>query len=334
MATEPVQSIYSLAKRTGVSASTVSRVLNQREGISIETRSKVLAAAKAAGFRPRMTARQPTVAVVIDRNQFVTFGGYVSSMVSHLVQVLSRHEVAVELVTERNFARLHDRLVDGVLAMAWDDSTIEELRRLPNIPVVALNRMDMKDFSSVATDHRRQAEMAVEYLHGRGHRRLAMLCEERNNWGSNQRVEGFTAALNKAGLPVDDRCVAYTDHQPMYGVLRRLVNDFCPTAIFVAGEDMGLEASYILSGMLGLSIPQDISLLGMESAKVSQFLTPPMTTLSQPLDDLAVRAMELLMRQVGKGRTQSERVMLECTLIERESVAAPPAVDSKAQQTQ
>src|SRR5262249_50543191 len=160
----------------------------QRDGIASSTRTRVLEAAKQAGFRPRMTARQPTVAVVIDRNQFVTFGGFVSSLISHLVQVLSQREVAVELVTERNFARLHDRLIDGVLAMAWDDSTVEELRQLPNIPVVALNRMDVKDFSSVATDHRRQAEMAVEYLHGRGHTRIAMLCEERNNWGFNQRA--------------------------------------------------------------------------------------------------------------------------------------------------
>jgi DNA-binding LacI/PurR family transcriptional regulator len=135
-------------------------------------------------------------------------------------------------------------------------------------------------------------------------------------------VEGFTAALKAAGLPVDDRCIAFTDHQPMYGVLRRLVNDFNPTAIFVAGEDMGLEASYILRDVLGLKIPQDVSLLGMESAKVSQFLAPPMTTLCQPLEELARRSMDLLLHRIGARLGKPEQIILDSTLIERESVAA------------
>ncbi len=324
MKKESLQSIYELAEQVGVSASTVSRVLNGREGIGDATRKRVLSAARAAGFRPRMTARQLTVAVVIDRNRYTTFGGFISTLLSHVVQVLSHQDVAVELVTEHNFESLRDTLVDGVLAMAWDDVTIEELRTIADAPVVTINRMDTSDFSAVATDHRRQGEMAVEYLYGRGHRRIAMIGEERDNWGSQQRTEGFLAALRKHDLEPAKDSIVFTDHQPMYGVLRRLMSGWRPTAIFVAGEDMGLEASYILRDVLGMKVPDEISLMGMESARVSQFLAPPMTTLCQPLDELAQRSLEVLLRQMGKDRPQPERVLLDSTIIERESVATLP----------
>ena len=324
MKPKALQSIYELADQLGVSTTTVSRVLNGRPGIGDATRQRVLSVARRAGFRPRMTARQVTVAVVIDRHQFASFGGFVSSLLSHLVQMLARQNVAVELVTQHNLDRLHERLIDGVLAMAWDDSTIEAMRKLPEIPVVTLNRMDVEDFSAVATDHRAQAEIAAQYLCSRGHRRIAMVSEERNNWGSRQRVEGFNAALKKAGLEVDERAIVFTDHQPMYGVLQRLMTGWKPTAVFVAAEDLDLEASYILRDVLGLKIPHDVSVIGMESANVSQFLAPPMTTLCQPLEELAAKAMEVLLDQMAKGSCVPQRLMLDNTLIERESVATLP----------
>jgi DNA-binding LacI/PurR family transcriptional regulator len=325
------QSIYDLAAQTGVSASTVSRVLNGRQGIGEATRRKVLASARAQGFRPRMVARRVTVAVVVDRYQFASLGGFVSTLLSHLVEMLSKRQIAVELFTQHNLDRLQEGLVDGVLAMAWDSSTIEAIRRLPKIPVVTLNRMDIQDFSAVATDHRLQAEAAVDYLYSRGHRRIAMLGEERNNWGAEQRMEGFTTAMKAKGLAVDERSIVFTDHQPIYGVVGRLMAGLKPTGIFVAVEDLALEASYILRDVLELKVPQDVSLLGMESSKVSEFVAPPMTTLRQPLDELAERSVECLLSLIeSKEAVAPQRIMLESKLIERESVATIPVPTSKA----
>jgi LacI family transcriptional regulator len=320
------QSIYALAEELGVSTSTVSRVLNRREGIGDETRKRVLASAKAHGFRPQSAARQLTVAVVVDRLRYANSGGFVSSLLSCLVESLSKRDVAVELVTQHNLERLDTRLIDGVLALAWDDSTVELLRGLTKTPVVAINRMDVPEFSSVVTDHRRHGEMAVDCLAGRGHRRIAMVCEEPNNWGTQERIEGFTARLAAHGLSPDECPIAFTDHQPMYGLLRRLTTATDLTALFVANEDLGLEASYILPHVLGIRVPQDLSLLGMESARVSQFLSPPMTTLAQPLDELAEKALELLLERVGNKADQTPaQVVLETRLVERESVATLPA---------
>lgn len=317
---KPVHSIYDLADQMGVSASTVSRVLNGRHGIGEATRKRVLMAARTAGFRPRMTARNLTIALVIDRSQFASSGGFISTLVNDLVKAISRRDVAVELVTERSFGRIRGRLVDGIVAMAWDDSTLDELRALPDIPVVLINRMDDPTLSAVASNHLLQGEMAAEYFHKHGHRRVAMICEERNNWGSRQRSEGFLASIRKHGMEQSDETIQFTDHQPMYGVLQRLVTGLRPTAIFVAGEDMGLEASYITRQVLGLKIPEDISFMGMEAAKVSQFLFPPMTTLCQPVEQLAEKAMDLLLQQMESQNRTPTHLRLENAMIERESV--------------
>ncbi|HEV7298554.1 MAG TPA: LacI family DNA-binding transcriptional regulator [Tepidisphaeraceae bacterium] len=324
MAERPRKSIYDLADTLGVSASTVSRVLNQRSGIGEATRKRVLASAKRAGFRPRMTARQLTVAVVIDRHRFTTFGGFVPNLLSCLVETISKHEVAVELLTEHNLERLDRRLIDGVVAMAWDDATIDLLKKLNDVPVVTLNRVDVPEFSAVASDHRQHGEMAVDYLAGRGHTKIAMICEERDNWGTRQRLEGFMSRLQALGLPVDEDSVSYTDHQPMYGLLRRLTTIARPTALFVANESLGLEAMYILQQVLQVRVPQDISLLGMDSAQVSQFLAPPLTAIAQPMAEVADRALSVLLSQMGQ-KQKPEHVILENRLIERESVVSLPA---------
>jgi LacI family transcriptional regulator len=320
MAQKPMQSIYELADTLGVSTSTISRVLNRRGGIGEATRKRVLASARAAGFRPRMTARQLTIAVVIDRHRFTTYGGFVPNLLSCVVESLSKHDVAVELITEHSLDRLNKRLLDGVLAMAWDDATIETLRKLKDVSVVTLNRMDVPEFSAVASDHKRHGEMAVEYLAGRGHKRIAMICEERNNWGTEQRIAGFTGAMQARDLPLDEFSINFTDHQAMYGLLHRLTSTGKPTAIFVASENLGLESAYILQHVLKVRVPQDISLLGLESSQVSQFISPPMTTICQPLTELAEKSLEVVLEQLADGG-EPRQVVLENRLMERESVA-------------
>ncbi len=328
MSTKPKQSIYDLATDLGVSPSTVSRVLNHRGRIAPATRRKVLASARAAGFRPRMTARQTTLALVMDRQHYANSTvGFIPLVLSSLVGVLSGKEVAVALFTEQNLNRLHDCHVDGVLALAWDDQTIGILRGLKDVPIVTLNRMDVPEFSAVATDHHADGEMAVDYLHGKGHRRMAMLCEERENWGSRQRVGGFLERSKALGLNVDEQLVAYTDHQPIYGQLRRLMG-MGPTGLFIANESLGIEALYILRDVLNLRVPADVSVIGMESSRVSQFISPPLTTIQQPLDELTSASVDLLLGQINEGSSQPARVVLKNRLIERESVATLPVTDA------
>lgn len=312
-------SIYDLARRTGVSTSTVSRVLNQRGRISLQTRQKVLSAAREAGFKPRMSARQTAVAVVLDRMQYTTYGGFVSSLLTHLVDEFSRHDVAVEVYTEHNVARLGSRFIDGVVAMSWDDTTIHHLRTLRDVPVVIINRMDLDGVSVAATDHHQGGHLVGSFLRARGHRRIAFLAEE-CDWGASQRLKGLRESLASHGIELAEDLIAFTEHQPVYGALRRVLTHR-PTALFLAGEDIALEGSHILTEVLRVNVPGDVSVVGIENQKVSQFTRPPLTAMRQPLDQLAREALRLVMEGIERGSAEPRQALLRNELIERESVA-------------
>ena len=318
MSNDQLISLLDVAKHTGVSASTVSRVMNQTGRISEGTRRRVLSAARAAGFRPRMGARQTTVAVVIDRLRFATYGGFCATMLTHLINELSRHEVAVEVYSENNVDHLGTRFVDGVLALSWDDSTLRHLRSLSKVPVVLVNRMDVDDISGVATDHFQGGNLVAEYLIERGHHQIGFISEELD-WGNTQRLMGIRKALEARGVTHDPNLVALTEHQPLYGSLRRIMESR-PTAIFLSGEDLAIEAVYVLTEVLNVRIPQDVSVIGLENENVSKFVRPPLTSLHQPLPQLASRALDLLLEMIETGSSEVQRVMLDNEIIGRNSV--------------
>ncbi|MEM6331886.1 MAG: LacI family DNA-binding transcriptional regulator [Planctomycetota bacterium] len=320
------RSITDLANQTGVSTGTVSRVLNQRGRVSPETRQRVLRAARDANFRPRMTARRTHVAVISDRARYAVPGGYVANLMSHMADELADGEYAIELYTEGNVTRLNDRFIDGILTMAWDDSTIRALRRVKNVPVVMISRQDLPEFSVVGTDHAEGGRMVADHLLDRGHRRIAVLSEDMT-FGLKQRVQGFRDAFERRGLAFDESLVGLTRHQPVYSAVGRLLQ-LNPSALFIGSEDLSLEVTHVLTRVFGRKIGQDLSVIGMETPSVSQFLDPPLSTLAQPLDKIAYRAVRLLIEQMQAPAFEPAKVILPNELIARESVvdiASSPA---------
>lgn len=323
MAPSKTTSIYDLAEQTGLSASTISRVLNQRGRISRETRLRVLAAARNAGFRPRASVRQDTVAVVLDRMRYASYGGFQASMLTSLITSVAHYDLAVEVYTEDNVDRLGTRFIDGVLALTWSPSTIEKLRELINVPVVVINRLDLEDFSTAATDHFQGGQLVAEHLVSHGHQRIAFLGEERD-WGASQRIEGIRQTLKKHRIDPTMLAIGFTEHQPVYAAMRRLLASGV-TAIFLAGEDLTIEAMHILSSMFKLNVPGDLSVIGLENAKVSEYTDPPMTCLAQPMEELADAALEVITEHIQNHDHAPRQRILENRLIQRASVGPASA---------
>ena len=243
----------------------------------------------------------------------------------------------MEMYTENSVNHLADTFVDGILAMSWDPATVAKLRQFKQTPIVVMNGMDLPEFSSVSTDHYQSAVMATEYLIQKGHERIAFLTGGKDG-GALERTRGYTETLQKHGLAVEDSLIGYAANQPLYATLNALMASR-PTGLFVAGEDLVLEASYILTNILKLNIPRDVSVVGLENPSVSQFLSPPQTTVCQPPARLAARAMELLTQQMAHGFARPEHVVLgETTIIERESVVkrarCPLSIPEKRNQKQ
>ena len=312
-----VKSIYDLAEQTGLATSTISRVLNQRGRISESTRQRVLAAARQAGFRPKMSARQTVVAIVLDRLRYAAYGGFANSMLANLVDQLAERNVAVEIYTERNVPQLGSRFIDGVVAMSWEDSTIEQLSGLADVPVVLINRLDQPHFAAVASDHYQCGQLVASHLLKQGHREIVCLAEELD-WGASQRIKGMRDTLEAVGAELPEHAVAFTSHHPCEAALRRLL-ETKPTALFLAGEDLALEGVYTVTRQMQIRVPQDLAIIGLESPSVCNFTAPPLTTVVQPLAEIARRALDLVLADIAANRRGTQQVLLDNTLVHRES---------------
>jgi LacI family transcriptional regulator len=317
-ANKKLSSIYDLAKQTGLSTSTISRVLNQRGRISEKTRLQVLAAARAAGFKPRAAVRRRTVALVVDRMRYAIYGGFVPITLSQLICEMARYDITAEIYTEDNVDQLGTRFVDGVIALTWDQQTLEKLQSLESVPVVLVNRQGVDAFSSVATDHALGGHLAGEHFIQNGHMKIALIAEE-DDWGFEQRVAGLRAAMSEAGISAENLFVGVTDHQPLHQTLTDLLAKK-PTALVIAGEDITIQAMHELTSLMHISIPDDLSVIGMEVSCVSEYIDPPLTTLAQPLDQLASEVLALLHESINSNDTVPRQVMIGTTLIPRISI--------------
>ncbi len=316
-----LSSIYDLAKQTGLSTSTISRVLNQRGRISEKTRLQVLAAARAAGFKPRAAVRRSTVALVVDRMRYAIYGGFVPIALSQLICEMAHYDITAEIYTEDNVDQLGTRFVDGVIALTWDQQTLEKLQSLESVPVVLVNRQGVDAFSSVATDHALGGRLAGEHFIENGHKKIAFIAEE-DDWGFEQRVAGLRAAMSDANIPHENLLIGVTNHQPLHQTLTELL-DNQPTALVIGGEDLTIQAMHELTTLMHIKIPGELSVIGMEVSCVSEFVNPPLTTLAQPLDQLASEVLALLHESINSNDTAPRQVMIGTTLIQRKSVAQP-----------
>ncbi len=252
--------------------------------------------------------------------RYATYGGFVTSMLAHLICELARYEISAEVYTEDNVNQLGTRFIDGVIALTWEPSTVAKLQALENVPIVVINRLGLEGASTVITDHFQGGKLVGAYFIRHGHQKIAFLGEERD-WGSKQRVEGLRAAMEEHGIDPANLQTGFTEHQPVYGALRRLVSQ-APTALFLGGEDLTIEAIYVLASILNVKAPKDISIIGLENDRVSQFVQPPLSSLAQPLDALAAETLKLLTQLVDGNETKPLHVVVQNKLIERESVAA------------
>lgn len=308
--------LTSIAKRAKVSAGTVSRVFNNSPLVNRETKDKVLEIARRMGVRPRVGVRQKNLALITEPPRRTVLGGYVSSLTQHVCFAASQLDASVSMITEDRLDALKSVWFDGVIAVAWFPETVRLLQELESVPVVWLNRADLADrFSVVMTDHFESGRQAADYALSRGHRSLAVFYSQ-NDPAHLLRVEGMRAALAERGEDPASLLALEDIYKPQMGIKRLLEakSDF----VWVPSEDMHpLEVMWMLQEVAGREIPREISVLGMENQGVSQYLRPALTTFSQPLADMAAKAVEIALSSSSERRLE----LFPFKLIERQSVA-------------
>jgi LacI family transcriptional regulator len=337
--------INDIARKTGISVSTVSRVLNKKTAnyrISKETEKLILKTAKELNYRPNQLARglrlkkTHTIGLVAPDISNPFFAYVIKSIqtVAHKMGyslVVCDTDENLELEIE-HINLLRDKGVDGLIVMPVGQKYqhLENLQK-EGIPLVLLDRcFDELNSHSVVVDNNKGAYEAVELLILNGHSRIAIIQGLPNTYTSNGRLRGYEDALTKYGIPIDEKLIVGNDFRRENGYIETkllLKIEAPPTAIFATSDLITLG---VLQAILeeGLSIPEDISLVTFDDIDFAPFLICPLTAVTQPKEIMGEIAVKLLVQEIkSKGKLEPNRIVLQPKLTVRNSVS--PVVGPK-----
>lgn len=318
-----------VARLSGVSKMTVSRVLNGHPRVSPRTRTRVLAAMAELDYRPNTAAR----ALVTGRSRILGIVSFNTALYGPASTLAGLEEAAreagyfVSIATlragtpwtpEAVAKHLRAQSVDGIIINAPHDWTVKALRHLPAaVPVVAIDAQP-GSVPSVAVDQRAGAVKATEHLLSLGHETVWHVAGPAD-WASAQaREQGWRDALRRAGRAVPEVVRGDWSARSGYSCGRELAAHAGPTAIFAANDQMALGVLRALQEA-GLGVPGRVSLVGFDDAPEAGYFWPPLTTVRQDFETLGRRSIELLVEQIKGTPRAARRVTVEPTLVTRAS---------------
>lgn len=338
-ASHPTQTatLAEIARQAGVSAPTVSKVLNGRADVAPATRTRVEELLREYGYRRRRAeaTRSPLVDLVFHELESawameVIRGVENVARQEGLSVVLS--ESAGRLTPGRTWAdQVAARRPHGVvLVLSGLDESQRALLHSRSIPFVVMDPAGDPgdDVPSIGATNWQGGLAATRHLIELGHRRIGAISGPSRMMCSRARVDGYRAALETAGLPVAPDLIKAGDfhHETGYRLgLELLRRPDRPTAVF-AGNDLQALGLYEAARELGLRVPEDLSVVGFDDLPVARWVGPPLTTVRQPLMEMAEAAARLVLdlgRQDG-GPSAATRVELATSLVVRSSTGAPP----------
>ncbi|MBN1285530.1 MAG: LacI family DNA-binding transcriptional regulator [Anaerolineae bacterium] len=328
--------IKDVAKRAGVSLSTVSRVLNGHPYVADELRSRVLDAIEALNYRPNRVAqrlraaRSHLVGVIFSdvKNPFYTL------VLSGIEHILSEQGLSVLISNsntnqdrEDNFTALMlaEEVAGLIVAPVQEDSPVLAEVVQNGLPVAVIDRrMCGLSVDTVLADNQSGACMAIRHLIQLGHRRIAILNGPQRLTSGRERYAGFLQAMGEAGLDIDPGLVWYGDYQMEsgYTLTRELLRlPQPPTALFVANNLMTIGVLNAIHEA-GCNIPEDLAVIGFDDVPWAVSLNPPLTTVAQPSFEIGVRAARLLLDRIAAPDRPACTTVLQTRLMVRASCGA------------
>jgi LacI family transcriptional regulator len=327
-----------IAAEAGVSQATVSKVLNGRTDVAPATRERVAGLLRTHNYLApggRRARRSGLVDLVI--------GGLDSPWAVEILRGVEAEcaergaGTVVSLVRDddarppswTSLTTMHDS--DGVILVTsrMTPQQRDQLERA-GVALVVIDPVDLpdSDVASVGATNWAGGLAATEHLLSLGHRRIATIGGPRAMLCTQARIDGYRAALERAGIEFDRRLVRYGDFRHEGGFRAScdlLALPERPTAIF-AGSDQQAMGAYEAARQAGLRVPDDLSVVGFDDLPLCQWLSPPLTTVRQPLEEMGRLAARTLFQQLDGQPLVSPRIELATELRVRLSTAPPAAV--------
>jgi LacI family transcriptional regulator len=329
------RTIKDVANKAGVSVATVSNVINNTRFVSEDLRKKVEEAILEVGYHPNVLARglrrgdTKSIGLVMPDNSnpfFAELAKEIEDMGFESGYGFFLCNSSSDLQREATYVNmLISKQVDGIIFIA-SHSDYEHLMELKdrNIPVVQVDReIPLQLGDVVLINNEKGGYEATKYLIELGHRKIACITGPFDITPSADRVSGYRRALKEAGIPIREAYILAGDFQYQSGennLAHLLRLEDVPTAVFVCNDMMAIGAIK-QAKISNVRIPEDISIVGFDDIQFVTAVSPSLTTIAQPIRELAQTAISLLMEKIQKesGMPKGKRIVLEPTLVIRES---------------
>ena len=325
-----------IAQRSGVSRSTVSRVINDHPNVSKKVRTRVKEIINKTGYQPHAAARALvskrswTCGLILPRtiNSFFT-DPYYPCLIQGIAQECSKQNYTFSLFLmgdeedeDKMFRRISRRgFMDGILFQSDQigDSLIDRLVR-SEIPLVVLGRpIHNGKISFVDVNNIESVENAVEYLISLGNKKIGTITGPLNTTVGIDRKKGFENAIKKHGMDCNDSLITegnFTEASGYEGMRKLLKSK--PDAVFTASDQMALGAIRAIKEV-GLKVPEDISIIGYDDFPLPFPSKPALSTIRQPIGNFGSEAIKVLIDIIENGLEPARNIILKSELVIRES---------------
>lgn len=328
--------IKDVAKYAGVSTTTVSHVINKTRFVAEDTTKAVWDAVQALNYSPSAVARSLKVNTTKSIGMIITTSEapFFAEIVLAVEEYCYRQGYSLFLCnTQNNPEKIQNHLdmlikkrVDGILVMC-SEYTEKSLALFngTNVPMVVMDWGTHDGKSDRILDNSFEGGyLATKHLIENGHKKIGVIAGKLEKTTARTRFEGFLKAMNEANLPIEQKWIVEGDFEPEdgYECMNNLFRlDELPTAIFCFNDVMALGAISAITER-GLSVPNDISIIGYDNIHNSRFYAPPLTTVHQSKSRLGTKALDLLLERIKKEETASLPQTLEFhpELVKRHSV--------------
>lgn len=337
--------IHDVARKAEVSASTVSRVFNNKENISTETKEKVLAIAAELGYQPRSYKKQETL---VKNNIGIIFSKRLSSLIldpfygqvmAGIEESLKANEYKLffKTITGKKFEDrpvindlIRDETLAGLILTGYgiDKEIILDIKD-QDIPLVLVdNDLWDENIDCVVNDNIAGARKIVTHLIELGHRQIAFLSGPMSHVSLEERYVGYRQALNKAGIKEDSSLIYHCE--PRFNIedgYNMILEKFRgltpkPTAIFTANDMLAVGAMKALKE-LNLRIPEDVSVAGFDDIQIAEHTTPPLTTVKIYKNEMGALAGKRLNELIQGINIKPIKLVVSVDVVVRKSTTTP-----------
>ncbi len=323
-----------IARLSGVSRSTVSRVINADSNVKEVTRQKVMQVIQKINFQPNLAARSLAagrtniIGLVIPAGVGVIFTDpYFPLLIQGVSAGCNTHGYSVMLwLAEPEYVRrtisqiLHNGLLDGVIVSStlMDDPIVKSLYE-SKMPFIMIGRHPTLDVNYLDVDNVRAAREATQHLMRLGRKRIATITGPQNEFASYDRYQGYLKALSDRTQPVQPELVAEGDWTEAGGyTAMRLLIPYKPDALFAANDVMAAGALWALREA-HLRVPEDVAVVGFDDTPNASRTQPPLTTMRQPIQSMGTLAVETLIEIINHPGSETRHIIVATELVIRSS---------------